>query len=194
MKKFIFVISMIIIFICAVFVGNYIYKVNYRNETSTVQNTYTNKALNENIVNNISTEVDSIEEKISPNANLILKKKYTKCGHTIEENVEIPKEFVNLTQKELEESYAEWKVEEFSPLNIILTKDENAFCNEHYILKSEDDGVVSIYKIDENGEETFYETTEIYTEYLTENDKIELENGLRVFGKENLNSILEDFE
>ena len=43
-------------------------------------------------------------------------------------------------------------------------------------------------------QEEVYEKTEISVEYLTETDKVEIQNGIRVNGVEELNQLLEDFE
>ena len=74
-----------------------------------------------------------------------------------------------------------------------MIKEEEGFCNEHYILK-EEQGVIAVYKVDKQGEETLYETTGISVEYLTESDKLELKDGIKVYGKEELNSMLENYE
>ena len=66
-------------------------------------------------------------------------------------------------------------------------------CNEHYILKLKD-GVIAIYEEKEDESEVLKEMTGISTEYLTENDKMELEKGIKVYGKEELNSMIEDYE
>lgn len=132
-------------------------------------------------------------EKISPNAEMILKKIYTKCGHEIEEKVELPKEIVNKNIEELQEEYNNWNVEEFSSEKVILSKEIDEECGEHYILK-DNDGIIAIYQIDENGEVSLIDETEIATEYLPQTDLINVKDGLRVNGKENLNKILEDFE
>ena len=124
---------------------------------------------------------------------IILKKHYKECDHTIKEYAEIPEEFVNLTKSEIEKEYPEWEVEKFTPLDIILIKEEEGFCNEHFILK-EEQGVITVYKIDKQGEESLYDTTGISVEYLTESDKLELKNGIKVYGKEELNSMLENYE
>ena len=44
-------------------------------------------------------EVNSTTEKVSPNAFLIIKKEYNECGHTTEDDVEIPSEMVNKPKK-----------------------------------------------------------------------------------------------
>ena len=48
--------------------------------------------------------------------------------------------------------------------------------------------------INENNEEELYEETEIAIDYLTETDKVNIQNGIRVNGNENLNQVIEDFE
>ena len=56
------------------------------------------------------------------------------------------------------------------------------------------DGVIAIYEEKEDESEVLKEMTGISTEYLTENDKMELEKGIKVYGKEELNSMIEDYE
>ena len=196
MKKWGIIIAFIIIFIIAIFVGNYIYDSNNKEENTIKSENTSNSIVNQvdySVRNDITINTDSEEEKISPNATLILKKHYKECDHTIKEYAEIPEEFVNLTKSEIEKEYPEWEVEKFTPLDIILIKEEEGFCNEHFILK-EEQGVIIVYKIDKQGEESLYDTTGISVEYLTESDKLELKNGIKVYGKEELNSMLENYE
>ncbi len=196
MKKWGIIIAFIIIFIIAIFVGNYIYDSSNKEENTIKSENTSNSIVNQvdySVRNDITINTDSEEEKISPNATLILKKHYKECDHTIKEYAEIPEEFVNLTKSEIEKEYPEWEVEKFTPLDIILIKEEEGFCNEHFILK-EEQGVITVYKIDKQGEESLYDTTGISVEYLTESDKLELKNGIKVYGKEELNSMLENYE
>ncbi len=196
MKKWGIIIAFIIIFIIAIFVGNYIYDSSNKEENTIKSENTSNSIVNQvdySVRNDITINTDSEEEKISPNATLILKKHYKECDHTIKEYAEIPEEFVNLTKSEIEKEYPEWKVEKFTPLDIILIKEEDGFCNEHFILR-EEQGVITVYKIDKQGGESLYDTTGISVEYLTENDKLELKNGIKVYGKEELNSMLENYE
>lgn len=196
MKKLGIIIAFIVIFIIAIFVGKYLYSSDAKEENMVKNEEKNNSIINQvdySVKNDITINIDSEEEKISPNATLILKKHYKECGHTIKEYAEIPEEFVNLTKSEIEKEYSQWEVEKFTPLDIILIKEEEGFCNEHYILK-EEQGVIAVYKVDKQGEETLYETTGISVEYLTESDKLELKDGIKVYGKEELNSMLENYE
>ena len=143
----------------------------------------------------LGNEVDasSAETKISPNATFIIKKKYKECGHTIQEVAELPVEMVNKTQEEIEQEYKDFKVDSFSTNEIVLLKEEKGFCNQHYIIRAENN-ILVVYTIDENGKETLYEKTGISTEFLPQTDLINMKDGLKIYGKENLNSTLEDYE
>lgn len=147
-----------------------------------------------NTINDPETiEVNSSDEKTTPNTILVLKKKYTDCGHEISSRATMPKEMVNLTKEEIEKKYPNWKLEEFGIDKIVLSKTVDSFCGEHYLL-IEENGNINIYSIDEKGERSFRKKADISIEYLPETDRITLRNGIMVYGTENLNKILEDYD
>ena len=157
-----------------------------------------NNIVQNDIVANVQKEEPIKEantnfEKISPNAFITYKTAYKKCGHISTEFKEIPKELVNLTKEELKAKYSEWDIEEFSDVNIVISKSVDENCNEHFIVKDKE-GIVTIFRKLEDGNEIEYETTEIATEYLTDTDKINMEKGIEVNGIQNLNQLIEDFE
>jgi hypothetical protein len=152
-----------------------------------------NLNMQEQNVEILSIETSNIEEKTTPNTLITYKIYYTKCKHYIQEYKEIDVSFVNLTEKEFAEKNRGWDIDKFSSEEIEMSKEEEAFCNQHYKLKLENESIV-IYNIDENGKENEYEHTGITTEYLTEQDILKLKTGIYVFGKENLTSTMEDFE
>ena len=145
--------------------------------------------------NQESREVNSSDEKISLNSVLILKKYYKECGHTINEYVEMLPELINMTEDEVAGKFQDWELIGFSNGEVTLFKEIDGNCGEHFILKEEDGNIV-IYKILPDGTEQLYEKTEISTEFLPETDliKIRSEEGIKVYGKEELNKVLEDFE
>src|SRR5574344_1209297 len=89
-------------------------------------------------------ETNNSEEKISPNAIFTIKKYYKKCGHTITQKVQLPSNLVNLKYNELKEVYPDWQIEAFSSLEIIIKKEIEGICEEHFTLKIKD-GFVAIY-------------------------------------------------
>ncbi len=145
------------------------------------------------ISQNLIAETSSNEEKVSFNSSFALKKYYDICGHEEINYAELPTELVNLTKKEIEELYSEWEVEEFSSNSIMLSQENNSICNGHYVLKLDDD-TVDVYHINSNGEEELYQVTGIYMDYLTSEDIANLKDGIYIYGKENISSVIEDFE
>lgn len=184
---FIFIMIFVVFFILGYTIQNNMSTKNNINNTRTGQNGI-------NLVDQTQTiEVNSSDEKTTPNTIMILKKKYTDCGHEISSRAGIPEEMVNLTKEEIIENYPNWKLEVFSKEQIVLSKEVNSFCGEHYLL-IEENGEINLYSIDEAGERSFKRRLDIAVEYLTETDNITLKNGLMVYGTENLNKIIEDYE
>ena len=150
---------------------------------------------NSNIFQNTTNTVETsaTDANISPNAIIIKKTYYEACDHLIRETSDIPEELVNKTEEDVEKMYSDWKIEEFSPTQIILYKSENGNCGEHYFVQDHN-GVIGIYITDEYGIKTLQEDTEISTQYLPEEDVSDLKAGIDIIGKTNLTEFLEDYE
>ena len=140
-----------------------------------------------------ATTVSATEEKLASNAILILKKYYRECEHTINEYVELPQELVNMTEEEVQEQYLDWEVIGFEKGKLTLYKEFDDVCQEHFKLRLENGNVV-VYIVNNDGTESLYEKTGISSEYLTKTDLINMQDGLEIYGKEELNQIIEDFE
>ena len=202
MKKMWIIGLIIAIIIIGIILGIFIYNNNannnkknsiVENEINIVSEKVTDECTEEYQNSEKEIETDSQEEKISPNCLLTLKKYYEECNHTINEYVDIPQDLVNGTEEDLKKEYPYWQVEKYSSNDIILYKEFNSNCGQHFVLR-EDNGKITVYKINENNEEEVYENTEISVEYLSETDKIKISEGIRVNGIEELNQLLEDFE
>lgn len=138
-------------------------------------------------------EADSEEEKVSPNAVVTFEKYYKGCEHTVTRYEPIQTNLVNSTKEQIAKKYDNWEIKEFTNNKIVLYQELDGECGEHYMLR-DNNGKIDIYKLDEEGNEELINKTDISTEYLTETDKINMDNGLIVYGKESLNQLLEDFE
>ena len=193
-KKVLLFIGIIIIVAIGITVGINLYS---NNKDIGQQNTINNKIKNENnneiynISNTIATS--NKEEKTTPNTLMIYKTYYTKCNHYINEYKDIDISDVNLTEDEIQNKNREWTINEFSSEQVIFEKESEEFCNQHYKLKLIDNRIV-IFNISEDGEEKEYKRTEISSEYLTQEDLLRLKEEITVYGKENLTSVLEDYE
>lgn len=200
MNKVIITMIIIIVVLVGIVAGVFIFKPK---DNNTVENVKMNVAEEEilddcteeyeQLQNNEMIETNAEEEKISPNSSLTYETYYTGCQHTKIVYSDMPTELVNLTKKEVEEKYTDWEVKKFETNEVALYREQEGECGEHFIVKDKD-GKVVVYKILENGEEQEYEVTQISTDYLTETDKIEMKNGIKVNGKQELNQLIEDFE
>lgn len=195
LKRIGIIVGGIIIIGFGVFVG---YKISeggdkqYNNTFNTFDN---NSIVEQQNIVEISTFQTSTseEEKTTPNTLITYKTYYTKCKHYNQKYQDIDVALVNLTEKEFKEKSREWNIDKFTIEEIELSKEEESFCDEHYKLRLENNAIV-IYSVDENGVETEYEQTGITTEYLTQQDILQLTTGIIIYGKENLTSTIEDYE
>lgn len=198
MKKYAIII--IIALVLGFLVGVYLYRINYSEKeddnlkiAQKVEDECTDFAelefngMLETIITN------GQEEKVSPNCLLTLKIYYKKCGHLIEKSQNIEQNLVNLTEEQLRKQLPEWEIQKFTPEQIVLYKELDDFCNEHYKLKIEN-GYIRIYKLDEQNNEKLLKSTDISSEYLTKDDLEELKNGVEIYTKKELNKTIEDFE
>lgn len=186
-------ICIVIIIVLAIFAGLYLYDMNNVNKENINNNVTEVNTGEENIEITEALEIANQEEKTTPNTLMIYRTYYTKCKHYINEYKDIDISSVNLTEEEIKDKNRDWRIKEFSAEQIVLEKEEEAFCNQHFKLKLVDSNVI-IFIIDEDGNEAEYQKTEITSEYLTNEDILKLTEGIVVYGKENLSSVLEDYE
>lgn len=199
MKKTSIVIASIIIVIIAIITAIIIYNSNNKEEIDKK----IVKVADEEILDDCTDEYEEMqtemlqansnEEKISPNCFMTLKLIYKKCGHQISKYIKVPEELVNKTKDDLQEKYSDWNIQSFSDSEVVLTKEEEGECGEHYLVQDKKGNIV-IYQILEDGTKKEYEKTDISTEYLSDLDKKQLKEGIKVNGLQELNQLIEDFE
>lgn len=199
MKKYTIIAIIAVGIIFGFLTGLYLYKINQINYNgkeiiaeAIEDDCTTIKELSNELYSNV-IETNFKEEKTSPNCIIVLKVYYEVCEHLIETRKNIEQAQINLTEEELKEKFSDWEIQKFTSNEIVLYKEVNEFCNEHFLLK-EEGGYISIYKLDENENEILFQTTEIPTEYLAEEDLSQIRSGIKVYTQKELNKTLEDFE
>lgn len=163
---------------------NVSYHIQEAKQVENIENIYENTEV-------IRTAVQ--EKKVSPNSTFALKKSYDECSHFEYDEVELPKELVNLTRQEVEDYYSDWEVAEFTDDKLVLCKEINGYCNQHFLIKLDNENV-NVYRLSTLGDFNEYKKTDISRDYLPEEDIKSLEEGISVFGEGKLSSVLEDFE
>ena len=195
MKKYIIFILIVALAISFV-LGLYLYKLNKINEEIAFEAEY-QRIESQNVIKeaeNILKETSSIDNKTSPNTKIIEKIYYNDCEHLVQTEKKITESLINKNESEFQIEYMGWEIQKFTPSEVVVYKEVNDFCNEHFLLK-EVEGEIVIYSLDKyDNEKEIIRETGIQTKYLSELDIENLKKGIKVYGKKNLNSIIEDFE
>ena len=201
-KKFFIVLAGFSVVVCAIYAGSKMYEKN--NHSSEQAKMDSLAEIIEDDCTEQWNELNSLEQdniqansqesvRLSPKCSVIYETKYEKCGHVSRQYKNITQDLVNKTERDINGLYPDWAVKEFDSNELVLLKSESGECGEHYILRDVE-GKVVVNLLNENGEEKEFEKTDISIEYLTDTDKIDIEKGLKVYGKENLSQIIEDYE
>ena len=201
-KNFFIVLAGLSVVVCAIYAGSKMYKKN--NHSSEQAKMDSLAEIIEDDCTEQWNELNSLEQeniqassqesvRLSPKASVVYETKYEKCGHVSRQYKNITQDLVNKTERDINGLYPDWAVKEFDSNELVLLKSDSGECGEHYILRDVD-GKVVVNLLNENGEEKEFEKTDISIEYLTDTDKIDIEKGLKVYGKENLSQIIEDYE
>lgn len=149
--------------------------------------------LKNQIVHEDVIEASQSNIKLSPNAYICFEKYYTTCGHTIIEKEKIEDSEVNKTEEYFKNAYSDWEIKDFNQNEVKLYKEIDGSCDKHYLISIQDENI-AVFTIDDDGNTTLKEVTDIPIEYLPEEDVKLLEQGITANGDSELSKKLEDFE
>ena len=139
------------------------------------------------------TETSFEEEKIGINTELIIEEVYSKCNHSEEIISQVDNNMVNLTESEFKKEYPNFEVESFSKKQVKVKERVDGVCNQHFKIALGED-FIEVFKLNQNEEDELYLVTNISRDYLAQRDIEKLQKGIDVFGRDNINSKLEDYE
>ena len=191
MKKIVFL--GFLIFLVSIGIGFCFGRVMISNSNTENYQSNVNKIIVSNQI--ISEEAVSTELKVKPNIEFGIKEFFDECGHFKFEYTELPNELVNMTKQEIEEHYnGTYEVEQFDEKTLILTREINGICDNHYVIKLNENDLIDVYKVNTDTSYNLYQSTEISEEFLPASDVEKLKEGIMVYGIGKVNSILEDYE
>ena len=192
-KRNIIIASIVVSVIIAGSIGYFLFQKYEREsikEEHIINDEYSKEIIDDNGIISTTSNEDVV---LLPNAKIIIKQFYKKCGHTVEEELSVPEEIVNMNESEAKKYYFGWEIEKFSATEIVIYKENIDICEEHYIVRDVD-GIVNVYRKNDENEEILVTSTDIITKYLPIEDCDKLRNGINIIGKENLSILLEDYE
>jgi hypothetical protein len=136
-------------------------------------------------------DVSNIQEiKLKPGAKMIYITFYSGCGHETRQERPLDDRFSGFTKQQLEKEMGEWKVESFTPDEVILKKQVNGICDEHYYIGL-NDGYVTLFRGLPGAQSEVVEKTDILAEILREEDRAMLEKGIVINSREEFLKIRE---
>ncbi len=192
MKKSILVGCIFAAIIAGISIGIIVHVYNDTNlEKATLEEVRNANNLVEKEVNIIQT--GTAEVKTTPNTKVVYETFYIDCNHLENVTEEIKSEDVNQNESYFINKYMDWDVNNFSEDTVELYKEIDGICDKHYVVR-EKDGYIAVYNLDSDNNENLKEVTEIYVQYLPEDDVELLKNGIKVIGDNELARVLADFE
>lgn len=172
-----------------------------------------NKMINQNPSNEMTTNEYVIDEeqkediaeettqavaalnvpRITPSTKLVYEYYYEEDGQ-IKKEEEVPPYFlIDMTRKDLEESYPDWQLKSFSQSEVVMRKNIVGKSKERYIIK-EYDGYVAVFFQEPIDGVSLRELTDTPVASLSPDEQNKLKTGINVIGEEALMSALENYE
>ncbi|MCR4430786.1 MAG: BofC C-terminal domain-containing protein [Tepidanaerobacteraceae bacterium] len=142
----------------------------------------------ENIENH---DVSNLEEiKLKPGAKMIYITYYSGCGHENREEKTAEERFAGFTKKQLEKEVEGWEIESFTPDEVVLKKQIDGICGDHYYIGL-NDGYVTLFRGLPGVQSEVVEKTDILADTLREEDRTMLERGIIINSREEFLEIRE---
>jgi len=136
----------------------------------------------------------SVADIINENTLLIFETNYTACNDKRVEERKANEDEIGLNRQELESNFPEWDVYEFSSSKVILTKELDDYCPNHFILKDKD-GMIVIYMPSKGENESrSIQNTQIPINKLPPDFQDEIRKGLVIDSLQEIEYFLESLE
>ena len=141
----------------------------------------------------IGQEISAINVT-TENTQLIFETNYTSCNDQIIEERKVESNEIGLKRQDIKAKFPDWNVSEFSSIRVILTKELNDYCPNHFVLKDRD-GMVVIYMPSEvEDKERNIQQTQISINKLPPDVQDEIRKGLVMDSLEEVEYFLESLD
>ncbi|HHY03849.1 MAG TPA: hypothetical protein GX534_01500 [Thermoanaerobacterales bacterium] len=132
----------------------------------------------------------SKEATINPNTKIIYITYCTKCGHKMINESSADEKLIGMTKDELKKHLIDWNIESFSSDEVVLNRQVDTICDQHYYIGIQD-GFVALFNGIPGEVSKAVETTDILADTLREEDRALLEKGLVITSKDEFLKIRE---
>lgn len=167
-----------------------------KNKESNLETTAVNNNDDEN-KNNPNVEIYTSPFDKVGDIELVYEDFYTLCGETVKDSNMVYGISLNELKKEQiakqKKNNTEYIISEETASKLVFRRELQQYCPNHFEVKIENSKVV-IYNIVSEGVKTLYKNTEIEEDWVRPELLEELNKGIIVNSKEELNSLIEDIE
>lgn len=144
------------------------------------------------IQENEYTPISTAEEKITPSTKMVYQYYYTDDGVTEVQEDTPPYFMLDLTLSDIHKYYTTWDIVSFSPKEVVLRKTIAGESEQRYVV-GQKNGYVAVYYEEEQEGISLKELTSIPIDGLSEEEKLRLNQGIKIMGKEALARTLENY-
>ena len=196
-KWLIWVPGMILLLAIAVFSYGYIKKfpeIYGRIHPNAFQGEETSDPYISNLLEKEKAHQLSVEtNKTLLEATMKLERYYSKCGHTLDEEDSMESRYIGKTEDDLIKLFPKWQLKRFTPEQVVLRMELDAYCPDHYLVK-EEDGYLVIFRSDKDtGIPLIVEAIEVSLEHLNQETLDEIKEGVIVDSIEGVEQLLENW-
>jgi len=175
----------LILFIMLMVVG---FGFGYFKTFVSLRENHTDQNQTENIDNH---DVSNIQEvKLKPGAKMIYVTFYSGCGHEVRQEEPLDDRFSGFTRQQLEKEINDWEIESFAPDEVVLKKQVDGVCDDHYYIGL-NGGYVTLFRGIPGVRSEIMEKTDILADTLREEDRVMLEKGIIIKSREEFLQIRE---
>ncbi|MDD3839578.1 MAG: BofC C-terminal domain-containing protein [Clostridia bacterium] len=139
----------------------------------------------------------SINEKekiINTSTKLKFINKYDKCGHQVVEESPCDNYLINLDEEGFRKIYNSWNIVEFSSKEVVLEKNFEQYCPNHYLVIEKEGSVVVQQNILGTEEMETINQLDVSIDYLPSDLRTRLKEGIILDTKKELLHMLENLE
>ncbi len=140
--------------------------------------------------NQISTTI------VTENTEIVFDTYYNQTGEINRNSIKVPTPIIGMTLSEfrdyIESNYSDWRIKNISTKSVVLYKEKNSLMPNTYLIKN-NEGYITIYKVNDDGEIEIFDETDISVNNLPNTDRTKLNKGIYVKTLEEVESLIEDY-
>ncbi len=195
-RSFLLVIFLMILGVVVGYSYGYLADIYKRHNPDNDKLPINNAGILTNSMEDITLEKQAISqsEVITEETIFVFERYYRLCQHSKINERHANFEEIGLSLDEVKQLHHEWLVKDFSPSRVLLIKELDGYCPDHYLIK-EKDGYIAVFQTIENGEGVLLLCqTQMNVDFLENGIKDRVREGILVDTLEDVEYLIESWD